>query len=269
MQVTTLASGSQGNCTHIKDGETEILIDAGISGRATEYALNAIGSQLDRIAAIFVTHEHIDHVRGIEQLTRKSGIPVVMNAPTAKAYAGDGSGKSVQYIKLLPPGRSCCVGSLCVHSYATPHDSAASMGFVIDNKEGAKTAVATDIGYLTDEVKEALVGCHTIVIESNHDEKMLIEGGYPQHLKQRILSKVGHLSNRSCADYLPYLVEKGARNIILYHLSRENNLPEVALKTALESLSGAGYTFRAQGGEFLLYAAPQKDNYRSFAVKCI
>lgn len=267
MLVCTLASGSQGNCTYIKDGETEILIDAGISGRAVEYGINALGSHLGHISAIFVTHEHVDHVKGIEALTRKVRIPVVMNAPTADAYVGRYNPACAKYIKLLPPGRSCGVGSLSVRSFPTPHDSAGSMGFVVENATGAKAGVATDIGHVTAEIRDALLGCHTVVIESNHDEEMLRSGPYPEDLKRRILSKVGHLSNRACAELLPHLAEKGARNIVLYHLSQENNLPEMAYEAAEQALAGAGYDICDRGGVVNLFIAPVRDVFKAVHAK--
>ena len=260
MTICTLASGSKGNCTYIKSDKTEILIDAGISRRATEKALNSVGTTIGNITAIFITHEHSDHVKALEQITRYADIPLVMNLPTAQALANGMGREYARLIKLLPAGRSVNLASMSVYAFNTPHDSAGSMGYTVDCKDGSRAGVATDIGCVTDEVRDALTGCGTVVLESNHDEKMLLEGSYPMQLKKRIMSGRGHLSNKSCAEFIPYLADKGTRNFILYHLSEENNRPELAYTTSADALRAADFT----GSAFSLYTAPVKESYRVF-----
>ena len=232
----TLFSGSEGNCIYISDGKTEILIDAGVSARAVGQALAGIGSSLERISAIFVTHEYIDHIRGIPVIERKYGIPVHMTAPSIFA-AGFGEGMN---LISHEPLYSVTVGDMEIRSFATSHDSAASVGYVIDTEAG-RIGIATDTGYISRKMAAELKGSRYMVLESNHDPDMLLHGSYPPTLKQRILSRMGHLSNSDCAHLAEYLADEGAERILLAHLSKDNNTPELARSATAEIIVGGGY----------------------------
>jgi len=233
-KIYTLYSGSSGNSVFIRSGSSAILIDAGMSARSIEKALNAIGESLASLSAIFVTHDHSDHVRGIEVISKKHHIPV--HAPNSCA----------PYIKCCedcffthPPIFRCDVGGLEISSFVTPHDSHGSVGYTVCGDD-ISFALATDLGFMTDAVMEQLCGCSHVVLESNHDIPMLLSGPYPPQLKDRILSRYGHLSNDDCADSVAVLARNGAKAILLAHLSGENNRPELAFRSSMAALDSCG-----------------------------
>lgn len=232
--VYTLASSSKGNCTYIKYGNDEILIDAGISTKRIENSLKQLGTELGNISAIFITHEHTDHISGLVTLSKKYDIPIHITELSAKAMlntekyafvAGDA--------KIHPPMYSVNVGDIGITSFVTPHDSKGSVGYVVtDGTEENTVAYATDIGHISDSIVENLLGVKNVIIESNHDKNMLLCGAYPYDIKRRILSDYGHLSNEACAEFVRELVGSGTKRILLAHLSPENNLPELALEAS-------------------------------------
>lgn len=242
LTVTTLASGSTGNCIHIKGGDTEILVDCGISCRALVNALKDIGTCPENIKAVFVTHEHIDHVRGLEVLCRTASIPVVMNLPTARALVASPDSTLARRLKILNTGKEVSLGEISLRSFATPHDSAGSVGYVVEHKSGLRAGIATDIGHISKEISAALEGCRLVVLESNHDIDMLLNGAYPPHLKARVKSRNGHLSNDDCAEFLTQLADGGMSEAILFHLSQDNNRPSLAMKAAIDALDEARLT---------------------------
>lgn len=226
MIAYTLFSGSTGNCIYIKNGRDEILVDAGKSAGAIEKSLTALGTTLKNIDAIFVTHEHSDHTSGLEIISKKYHIPIHISAPSYPKVAYQGSFVS-QCAKEHESHYEVSVGSLTVSSFEIPHDSAQNLGFVIKSEDDI-LGIATDIGHVTDEIKERLCGCKTAIIESNHDKFMLVAGKYPEFLKHRILSERGHLANEDSAELCLHLARNGASSITLAHLSRENNSPMIA-----------------------------------------
>ncbi len=238
--VYTLASSSKGNSVYVRLDDDEILIDAGISCKRVCEALKELDTHISRIKAIFVTHEHSDHVAGLEIIAKNYKIPIHMTEPSARAHLK--SAKTVYSAEaavIHPLLYTEKVGALEVSSFATPHDSAASVGYVItDGTDEHTVAVATDIGCVTDEVSDALLGVRNIILESNHDENMLLCGSYPYELKRRILSSHGHLSNEAAAAFVSRLAASGTQRILLAHLSEENNLPELAYHSSLCSLCG-------------------------------
>ncbi len=238
--VFTLASSSKGNSIYIRLDEDEILIDAGISSKRLASALDSLGTELSRIKAIFITHEHSDHVAGLETTAKKYGIPVHFTEPSALAHLkGERTAHTAEVAVIHPLIYEERVGALSVRSFATSHDSSASVGYVITDGSAEHTvAVATDLGYVSDDVFDALSGVENIVLESNHDENMLLCGPYPYELKRRILSKCGHLSNEAASALVSRLARTGTKRILLAHLSEENNLPELAYHSALCALNG-------------------------------
>lgn len=225
--ITSLYSGSKGNSVLIESEDARILIDAGRSARALCNALTSIGKSIDTIDAIFITHEHTDHVGALEVLLKKHPIPVHIVGISAKKLLLKGLSVYDSLICQHPPVFSVTVGDMTVKSFPTPHDSEYCVGYRIEIGESA-IGYATDIGYVTSEIRESLAGCESIVLESNHDEEMLMNGPYPYELKLRIRSNRGHLSNSACAELSSELCSRGTRNILLAHLSEENNEPSIA-----------------------------------------
>ncbi len=225
----TLFSGSSGNCTYIKSGKTEILIDAGKSCLAIEKSLNALGTSLSSISDIFVTHEHSDHTVGLEVISKKYNIPVHFAYPSY-----DKAIQNTTYLKRSAIRHEVLfekkVGDVLIKSFEVPHDSMQNLGYIISDGEDT-FGTATDMGHVTESLANELIKCRCVLIEANHDKKMLKEGPYPQFLKDRILSPHGHLSNENCARLACYLADNGVKCITLGHLSKENNLPKIALDT--------------------------------------
>ncbi len=233
--VYTLFSGSKGNCTYIRAKDTEILVDAGVSAKAIECALREIGSELSRISAILVTHEHCDHVKGLEMLCKRHEVPVHITACSASHM---NIGPCLSSCAVLHDARfELTIGPLLIRSFPAPHDSACCVGYRMEC-DGHAIAIATDLGRITKEILNAFLGTDGVVVESNHDVDLLLQNPiYPPYLKERILSGCGHLSNDLAARFLAYLAKSGTRYALLAHLSRENNTPALALDTLSAKLS--------------------------------
>lgn len=246
-----LFSGSKGNCTYIGCSGSGILVDAGVSGKAILTMLEEREIAPESIAAIFVTHEHIDHIAGLHAVAAKLGVPVYASAETLETLNSMGKLKNLD--ARVINGAPAAVGEISVSRFSTPHDCLGSSGFTVTLPDARKVAVATDMGSLTDEIKTSLCGCDLVMIESNHDVMMLQNGPYPYPLKRRILSENGHLSNACCADFLPSLVRSGTTRLVLAHLSRDNNHPAVARETARAALTSVGMT---ENEDYILNVAP-------------
>ena len=228
--IRSLYSGSSGNAVLLSAAGVNILVDAGKSARALCTALNEAGSDIKNIDAIFITHEHADHTGALEIISKKYSIPVHITEASADKMPPSSyfRGAAVTH----PPLFCAEVGEVSVSSFATSHDSACCVGYRFEFEDGEgrhAVGVATDTGYVTDGMIQSLTGCESVVLECNHDSDMLRFGPYPYQLKQRISSRHGHLSNEDCAAFASRLAETGTRRILLAHLSRENNTPEVAL----------------------------------------
>lgn len=233
-KIYTLSSGSSGNSVFISSGETSILADAGISMRATEKALNELGCSLRDIDAVIITHEHSDHIKGLEMISSHYGIPIYI--PDACVYELSPLIDRSLIHPMPSEGFELGIGDIGVAAFPTPHDSAASVGYVFEI-QGRRFGLATDIGYPTKRIADALCGCEKIIIEANYDRSMLENGPYPYPLRQRIASNRGHLDNRDSAKLIAYLaLEGGADRFLLAHLSDKNNTPECALETVLTYL---------------------------------
>ena len=231
IEIYTLSSGSRSNSTYIHIGDTRILIDAGMSMKATEMELQKVGASLKQIDGIFITHEHSDHVGGLKVITKKHTIPIHVNELSAPYIDCDNRSFMVH-----KPVFTHTFGDVEVESFVTPHDSHGSVGYIIKT-DNYTVGVATDMGYVTSDVLNKLAGCDSVVLESNHDQIMLESGTYPVSLKKRILSDKGHLSNQACAECAALIAGNGVKNIMLAHLSDENNRPNIAMITTATELA--------------------------------
>ncbi len=231
LNVCALASGSKGNSLLIEGPEGSLLVDAGLSAREILRRILAAGTAPETIRGILVTHDHSDHVRGVEVLARRLSIPVYGTRGTLDAvgFPEEDPGTAIA------AGSGFCVAGFDVQPFSLPHDAVDPVGFVI-SMGGLKIGVATDLGCVTALVRKRLAGCDFLLIESNHDEKMLMEGTYPWFLKQRIRSRMGHLSNVASSGLLGELLHGGLQGVILGHLSEMNNRPELALGAAGEAV---------------------------------
>ncbi len=241
-KATPLFSGSSGNCVYVKYGDEEILIDAGVSFKRICLALEHIGTSINNIKAVLVTHEHTDHVSGLGVLSRHTDIPIYINERSASYFEMPLDELYSGHAVVRNPNERIIFDGFEANVFATPHDSVGSVGYHFTFADKTRFALATDLGHLTDEITSYLLGCDKVVLESNHDIKMLKEGPYPFPLKKRILSDNGHLSNDACAEFVPKLVESGTKKIVLSHLSAENNTPGLAYETSALSLAEAGFT---------------------------
>lgn len=214
-------------------------MDAGVSCRRLSAALRALGVGLGEIEAVLLTHEHIDHVRGLRVLVRSTGAAVYATANVLEYLIAH---------DLVPPearlvpvdGRPFVAGGMEVEAFRTPHDSVGSVGYRFCTADDHKIAVATDIGTMTEEVRCGINGCELVLLESNYDEQMLRSGPYPYYLKARIRSADGHLSNAECAEEIGRLAQRGSTRFVLAHLSRENNRPQIAQGETEQTLSALG-----------------------------
>ena len=240
VSVSLLASGSKANCALIASNTTRILVDAGLSCRETFKRLKAAGQTPEGLSAILITHEHSDHVTGLQRLAIKLNVPIFLTAPTHHAWnrmIRDQDGETPQLAKAehFSSGRSFQIGDIAVTPFTIPHDAIDPVGFTF-RTEGVKIGYATDLGYMPVSVRDQLRGCDVLVIESNHDLEMLRSGPYPWSVKQRVMSRVGHLSNDALAEFFSNDYDGGAAYVVLAHLSEQNNLPDVARAAAEHAL---------------------------------
>ena len=229
IRLYSLYSGSEGNAFLIATDRGCILIDAGKSCRSLCAAIRACGHEPEEIRAVFVTHEHTDHIKALPVFLKK--YPVEVHLPISCAYKLENEPSAVPHLRPHPPIHTERVEGITVTSFPTPHDSRGSVGYRVEipTEEGTlRLGYATDIGHVSREVEEHLMGCDAVVLESNHDTEMLRTGPYPYELKLRVGSKRGHLSNTESAAFAARLCEAGTKSILLAHLSRENNTPDTA-----------------------------------------
>ena len=239
IEVSFLASGSSGNCAVIRSGRATVLLDAGLSVRETKRRLHARGVALEEIQAVFLTHEHSDHVRSGLALAAACGAPVYATPGTARAAGFPGA--LFADVRTLSSGEEIEMdGSLNVRSVPTPHDGAESVCYVFADAGGRRVGIVTDLGHLSGAVLEALADCEILGLEANHDVDLLRTGPYPAFLKRRILSDVGHLSNEAAAAGLNRLLGARTLDVTLLHLSRQNNTPALAAQTLQAALDQLG-----------------------------
>lgn len=241
--VCPLASGSKGNSLFVSCNNSSILIDAGLSGIEIERRLRHIKIDPERISAIIVTHEHSDHVKGAGILSRRFGIPVYITQKTYQACRNLGK---IEALCFFTCGTSFEIDSILIRPFSTSHDATDPAGLTLEYN-GNKIGIATDLGIATRLVKEHLKGSNILYLESNHDPDMLINGPYPWHLKQRIKSRTGHLSNMDTGALISELKTDALKHVILAHLSEENNSPQKAVQEVSKSLNGSNIVLHVAG----------------------
>ncbi|MBO5369269.1 MAG: MBL fold metallo-hydrolase [Clostridia bacterium] len=248
----TLYSSSSGNCTLISDGDTNILIDAGVSASKICKSLDEAGVFPEEIDAILITHEHSDHISGIRVFAKKYNTPVYATARTMHYVLQSAPTVSSGNAHIITDHTPFAIRSMRIKAFSTPHDSADSVGYVIVS-EDKKYGIATDTGTITKAMLSNLAGCEAVLIESNHDEEMLRSGPYPKSLQNRILSDCGHLSNSNGAWLATQLAIWGTKRIALGHLSEKNNTPEKAYECAKNMLESNNIK---PGADVILKVAP-------------
>ena len=240
MRVAVLGSGSGGNAILVSVEDTNILVDAGFSARKIAQRLESVGVSADEVHGIVVTHDHGDHTKGMGVFARRHGTPLYMTEPTRRTCAKllRGEERIVEY----RASRAFHVGSVRVEPFITVHDAADPVGVTLaDPRTGIRLGVATDLGRPTGQIRHALSGCDILILEANHDEVLLHQSPYPAPVKRRISSSHGHLSNQAAAQLVKELLHPRLACVILAHLSREANTPELAREVVGSALGEAGW----------------------------
>lgn len=237
----SLASGSSGNCYLIKSDNTNLLLDAGISNKAIKAGLEALGISLRDIDGIFITHDHIDHIKGLKTLLKNTECPLYASHGTLEAIVKKISPLPYERLTEVSAGKGFAVNDIQIRPFNLSHDTDEPITFTFV-KEGAKACVVTDTGYVSEEIFENIKDADILALESNHERNILLYGSYPYSLKLRILSDLGHLSNEACAHVLKSILKEGRKpKIFLAHLSKENNTPEQAMITVRNALEEEGF----------------------------
>lgn len=253
MFICPLFSGSKGNSTFIANDDTAILVDVGMSAKAIGYALQNVSAGYENINAVLITHEHIDHIRAISVISRRYDVPIYANEDTWAAILNMKSFNDIPTKNRILFDGDFYVGSIAISPFKISHDTADPVGFSLysNNK---KAVVVTDTGHFTKDALAAAMGADACVIESNHDVHMLQNGPYPVVLKNRIMSRKGHLSNADSAQVITQIIQSGCRNFSLAHLSQDNNTPEAAFDSASKAVGALGAKV---GKDVNIYVAPQ------------
>lgn len=241
MEFCSIYSGSSGNCLYVASSTTKILIDSGLTGKKVQQGLEQIGVDPAELSAIVITHEHDDHIKSAGILSRRYNIPIYANTKTWEAMIGNMGKLSDENIKVFDEYSAFLIGDILVQPFEIPHDAACPCGYTFVH-EGAKIAIATDIGHMTEVIKANISDADLILLEANHDIELLKVGPYPYHLKRRVLGSHGHLSNEDAGKALVEIIRSKSRTkkVILGHLSQTNNYPELALRTVVSVLQMHG-----------------------------
>jgi len=239
LSFCSFSSGSSGNCYLVQSGRTALLVDAGISGRKIHEGLSATGTDPAKLSGLLITHEHIDHIRSIKTLSKKNGIDIYANENTWAAMNMDVADDRK---KMFATGERFQIGDIDIKAFNVFHDATDPVGFSFFH-EGRQISIVTDTGCITDDILDEIAGADLLVLEANHDVNMLKIGRYPWFLKQRILGDEGHLSNEAAAEVLLRLLDGSdkARQVLLAHLSKENNFPQMAYQTVKNMLEENDY----------------------------
>ena len=232
MNLFSVASGSSGNCIYVGNNDTNILVDAGLSGKKVIEGLSSFDINPEKLNGLLITHEHSDHVKGVGVLARKFNVPIYGTAETINAML---RGSSIGRIKeellhVIDPDQSFMINDIKVNPFAISHDASNPVGYTFE-QDGKKVGLATDLGMYDDYIVNHLSGCNALLLEANHDIHMLQVGPYPYILKRRILGERGHLSNDNCGKLLCRIYHEGLKHVVLGHLSKDNNYPDLAYET--------------------------------------
>lgn len=246
MRFSVLASGSTGNAIYVETDEHAFLVDVGLSGKKMEQLFAKIDRDMKNLSGILVTHEHSDHIKGLGVVARKYNLPIYANEKTWKAMEGQIGNIPLDQRFQFEMEQVQTFGSLDIESFAVSHDAADPM-FYVFHENGRKLVIITDTGYVSDRMKGIIRGADSFVFESNHDINMLQMGKYPWSIKRRILSDVGHVSNEDAAIAISEVVDEKPTHVYLSHLSKENNMKELARMTVKQTLQSYGI----MEGEFL------------------
>lgn len=234
-----ISSGSSGNCTYISTGGTRILVDAGESGKKIQEGLKTLGVDGDSLDALFITHEHADHIKGAGILSRRFDIPIYATQGTWDAMEDSIGNIARHNKKIVYSGENCVLNDICIKPFAISHDAAEPVGYSVF-ADNIKMTVATDLGHVSDELKENVADSDILLLEANHDLEMLRNGPYSWPLKKRIMSDVGHISNIAAGELLAEVMSERLKHVFLGHLSAENNTPHVAYDTVEAILKNNG-----------------------------
>jgi phosphoribosyl 1,2-cyclic phosphodiesterase len=267
LSISSLNSGSNGNCFYIGNGSEAVLIDAGISCRETERRMSRLGLDMKTVKAVFISHEHSDHIKGVEVLSKKYRLPVYIT-PLTLSYSGLKLDESlVSRFRSYEPVQ---VGGLSVTAFPKLHDASDPHSFIVEGN-GTRIGVFTDIGAPCHHVIQNFKTCDAAFLEANYDEEMLEQGRYPYYLKRRIASDKGHLSNRQALDLFTRHKPQGMSHLLLSHLSKDNNCPELAGRLFTESAGSTFVTVASRYKETEVYRITKdpshKSNTRSFAIE--
>ena len=241
-RICALRSGSSGNAVFVESGNTSLLVDAGINGKTVAQALNDLDFDPCRLSGMLITHEHSDHIAGVGVLARRYMLPIYVNMETYLAMH-DLIGKiDTDLVNIVVPGQEYVIGDLSFSCFDISHDTVRPVGYRIRTDAG-DISVCTDTGVVSDQLLSHLEGSRALFIEANYDDDMLQTGSYPYFLKRRISGERGHLSNSDSAEVIRRLIRAGSEYFVLSHLSKDNNMPELAALTVRQHLIGDGISY--------------------------
>jgi phosphoribosyl 1,2-cyclic phosphodiesterase len=232
LRFCSLASGSSGNCHFLASNTFGMLIDAGLTGKKIVQSLEAIGEEAKHIRGILVTHEHSDHIKGVGILSRRFNLPIYANINTWKGMKGKIGAIDEENMRYFKTGKEFCIEDIRIKPYSISHDALDPVAFSFSHDQ-AKVSIATDLGYVNEETKQEIKDSDLLMLEANHDVEMLKMGRYPWYLKKRVMGAQGHLSNDMAGQVIAEILENDSplTNVLLGHLSKENNFPELAFET--------------------------------------
>jgi phosphoribosyl 1,2-cyclic phosphodiesterase len=233
VRISVLGSGSRGNSTLVATERTRLLLDAGFSKKETCARLASVGETADGLDAIVISHEHTDHIQGLRSVALSLRVPIYVSRATREAIRWDPRLEAFEHFRA---GEKFAIGNIEITPFTVPHDAADPVAFTLE-AEGVKIGVVTDLGYIPEVVKQHVRGCQCLIFESNHDLEMLRLGPYPWYVKQRVMSRHGHLSNHATSEFLSSDYDGAAAVLVLAHLSENNNHPELARLSAEEALA--------------------------------
>lgn len=265
MQFASIASGSSGNCLYTGNDDTHLLIDAGISKKRIEDGLKGFGVEPGDLDAVLITHEHSDHIKGLGVLARKYGLPIYATRGTIMEIRRQRSLGEIDesLFREIRAGESFRIGNMDIHAFAIPHDARDPVSFRVDDGK-IRIGTVTDLGYYDESILAALKDCDLLYAEANHDIRMLETGPYPYQLKVRILGNYGHLSNESSGQMIRCLLNEKLQRVILGHLSKENNYPDLALKAVQYELENS---FMQNGERPEICVAPRDSALEIITIK--